>query len=444
MYLLYSLMLVVWSILLFPLFIYKTCRRHTGFTGVGERLGRLPETLRFDGRKTIWFHACSVGETLSLQPLVQALERHFPGTRFVFSTTTSTGQALAVERFARYGKDNAFYFPVDLASIVGRVLDHVRPAMIIIVDTEIWPNLLHQAQSRNIPVLMANGRISGTSFRYYRWGRFFFRRVLRQYSALLMQSREDADRILAMGAPKDRTEISGNMKFDGDVFEGRTGADFAQNLELTLGPDSQKTPLIIAGSTHPPEEKILLDVLKGVRQTPGLENTRLLLAPRHPERFDAVAQLAARNGFAVKRRSSESDTDHDAPVILLDTVGELATAYRYATVAFIGGTLISHGGHSILEPALCSKPVVVGPSMENFQSVFDEFLSCGGILQIKADWEERELQVRQLQAAFLELLQDPRMQRALGTAARAVLDRNRGAVLRTVRKIESLFETTGK
>ena len=440
MYLLYGFMLAAWSILLLPLFMFKAWRRQTGFPGISQRLGRLPEALRFDGRKTIWFHACSVGETLSLQPLAQALHRRFPETRLLFSTTTPTGQALAAERFSRYGEENTFYFPMDLASIVDRVLDCTRPAMVVIVDTEIWPNLLRRAHSRNIPVILVNGRISRASFRYYRRVRPFLKRVLNQYKTLMMQSEEDAARILAIGAPPDRTEVSGNIKFDGDIFEENGNAAIMQELETALGVKKAGPPFIVAGSTHPHEEQVLLEVLKNIRKAAGLEHTQLLLAPRHPERFEAVAKLAHRNGFAVNRRSAEAEAASDAPVILLDTIGELALAYRFATIVFLGGTLVNHGGHSILEPALCSKPIVVGPSMENFQSILEAFLGQGGIRQITARWENRDRQAQQLLEVFLELLRDPRKRDVMGTAARAVLDRNRGAVLRTVRKIESFFE----
>ena len=192
MYLLYSILLVFWGILLIPAFLYKAWRRGTYLPGMSQRLGRLPDSLRFDGRATIWFHSCSVGETLSLQPLVQVLHQRFPDARFVFSTITRTGQQIAVQRFAIYGEGNTFYFPIDFASVARRVLDWIQPAMIVIIDTEIWPNTLHQAHRRAIPVMLVNGRISAASFRYYRCARLLLRRVFQNYRALLMQSDEDA------------------------------------------------------------------------------------------------------------------------------------------------------------------------------------------------------------------------------------------------------------
>ena len=442
MYLLYSLLLVIWGILLLPVFLYKAWRRDKGLSGISERLGRLPDSLRFDGRGTIWFHACSVGEALSLHSLVRELRGILPEKRFVFSTITQSGRAVAIERFGCYGEGNTFYFPVDLACIVRRVFNHVRPSMVIMVDTEIWPNLLNQARRRDIPVVLVNGRISDASFPGYRRGRFFLKKVLPLYRALMMQSDEDAARIGAMGAPPEKTVVTGNMKFDGEEIREDAGAAAAGNLRQFLGLGDTDAPLIVAGSTHPGEEAVLFEVLQSIRQTSGLQQTRLLVAPRHPERFDAVAQLAERSGFIVKRRSDNSGSNPDAEVILLDTLGELAAAYRYAAIVFVGGTLIPHGGHSIMEPALCSKPVVVGPSMENFRTIMPEFLSYNGIRQITAQEEDREGQVRQLKEAFLQLLHNPKERDAMGAAARSILDRNRGAVRRTVEIIKTICGKT--
>ncbi len=439
MYLLYSFLLAVWSILLLPLFVVRAWRRSSGLEGFAERLGCLPEGLRSDGRATVWFHSCSVGETLSLQPLVKALHGRFPGARFVFSTTTPTGHAVAAERFAEYGRRNTFFFPVDLGFVVGRVLDRIRPAMVVIVDTEIWPNLLRLADRRGIPVVLVNGRISRASFRYYRRLRPFLKHVLRHYRALMMQSPEDAARIRAMGAPDATTTTTGNIKFDGDIVEGGENAALARALESLLGPPEAEAPLIVAGSTHPNEEQALLEALGHLRNTPGLERTRLLLAPRHPERFEAVAQLIDRRGFAFGRRS-QAVAAPGAPVILLDTIGELAAAYRFATVVFVGGTLVRHGGHSIMEPALYSKAIVVGPSMENFQPALREFLAHGGIRQVTAGCEDRGRQMDQLQEAFRFLLGNPAKREAMGRAAYSVLDRNRGAVSRTALGVAAILE----
>jgi 3-deoxy-D-manno-octulosonic-acid transferase len=440
MYLLYSILLVIWGFLLLPFFLFKAWRRGKSLPGLCQRFGRLPDSLKSDGRPTIWFHSCSVGETLSLQPLVQILRKRFPQARFAFSTITKTGQQVAVQRFSAYGQGNTFYFPIDLAFVVRRVLDWIRPSMIIIIDTEIWPNMLNQAKRRGIAVVLANGRISTKSFRHYRWARPLMSRVFRNYSALLMQSEEDAERIAQMGAPKAKTTVSGNIKIDRDLIEGESGEALALDLENCLGLHHSDTPLIIAGSTHEGEEQILLKALQRIRRTPGLENAKLLLAPRHPERFDSVARIARQEGFKIHRRSEGVPKDSDAEVLILDTVGELATVYRFATVAFVGGTLVRHGGHSIMEPALYSKAIVIGPSMENFRQIADEFRLHGGLRQISAGPEAQSTQLHQLTDAFLELLQDAKKREDLGKVAYSILERNRGATQRTGERIAAIFQ----
>ena len=444
MYLLYSILLVFWGILLVPAFLYKAWRRGTYLPGMSQRLGRLPDSLRFDGRATIWFHSCSVGETLSLQPLVQVLHQRFPDARFVFSTITRTGQQIAMQRFAQYGEGNTFYFPIDFASVARRVLDWIRPAMIVIIDTEIWPNTLHQAQRRTIPVMLVNGRISAASFRYYRRARLLLRRVFQNYRALLMQSDEDASRIAQMGAPSDKVFVTGNIKIDRDAPDSKSEEALLHSLDQAFGFSKPDSPLIVAGSTHTGEEEMLLDALRRIRQTSGLEQTRLLLAPRHPERFDEVIQLTEQNGFKARRRTEGPGGDDAAEVLILDTIGELAAVYRFATVAFVGGTLVRHGGHSIMEPALYAKAIVVGPSVDNFRQIVDEFIAHGGVRRISAGQEDPKLQLQQLLDVFLQLLQNAKEREDLGKAAFSILERNRGTTRRTGEMIATVFEEVSR
>ncbi len=444
MYLLYSILLVVWGILLIPAFLYKAWRRGTYLPGMSQRLGRLPDSLRFDGRATIWFHSCSVGETLSLQPLVQVLHQRFPDARFVFSTITRTGQQIAVQRFAIYGEGNTFYFPIDFASVARRVLDWIQPAMIVIIDTEIWPNTLHQAHRRAIPVMLVNGRISAASFRYYRCARLVLRRVFQNYRALLMQSDEDASRIAQMGAPSDKVFVTGNIKIDRDAPDSKSEEALLHSLDEAFGFSKLDGPLIVAGSTHTGEEEMLLEALRRIRRTSGLEQTRLLLAPRHPERFDEVIRLTEHSGFKARRRTGGPGGDDAAEVLILDTIGELAAVYRFATVAFVGGTLVRHGGHSILEPALYAKAIVVGPSVENFRRIVDEFLAHGGVRRISAGQEDPKLQLQQLLDVFLQLLQNAKEREDLGRAAFSILERNRGTTRRTGEMIAAVFEEVSR
>ena len=444
MYLLYSILLVFWGLILLPAFLIKAWRRKKSLPGLSQRLGWLPDSVRFDGRPTIWFHSCSVGETLSLQPLLQILHRRFPGVRFVISTITKAGQQIAVSRFAVYGRGNTFYFPIDLASIARRVLDWIRPSILVIVDTEIWPNTLHQAYRRGIPVFLVNGRISARSFRYYRLARPVLRLVFQNYRALMMQSNEDASRIARLGAPVDKIVMTGNIKIDRDLLSEDPNDSLVSGLDEVFGFGRNGAPLIVAGSTHAGEEQILMEVLRRIRRVSGLERTRLLLAPRHPERFDDVAQSALQSGYNIQRRTDLSGKSRDAEILILDTVGELAAVYKYATVAFVGGSLIRHGGHSIMEPAIYSKAIVIGPSAENFRQIVEEFRLRGGVRQISAGEENRNLQIQQLLDVFLQLLQNSKEREDLGKKALSILEESRGATQRTSDMIASIFEELGR
>ena len=441
MYSLYSLLFGSWVLVMLPYFLYRAWKHQKYLPALRQRLGYLPDTLKSDGRPTIWIHSCSVGETLSVQPLAHLLSIRFPEARLVFSTITKTGQAIAVERFAKYGVGNSFYFPIDLAFIADKVLDTVQPSLLITIETEIWPNVLHGAKKRGIPVVMVNGRISAESFTYYRWVQPLMGPVFQNYTLLLMKAREDADRLQRMGAPPSKIVVSGSIKYDRNQLAEKEVTDAQRKaLDAALALTSTDAPLIVAGSTHPDEETILLEVLRRVRQTPGLETTRLLLVPRHPERFNTVALLAAGAGFATKRRSDPAPGDPSAAVLVLDTLGELSTAYGFATVAFVGGTLIPHGGQSIMEPALYAKPIVVGPSMLNFPQIIDDFIERGGIAQIAADETDKDAQKSQLTEIFVRLLQDTDAREAMGRAAYSVFEGSQGATQFTVDHIAAIFE----
>jgi len=443
MYFLYSLLFSSWILVMAPYFLYRAWKHQKYLPALRQRLGFLPETLKSDGRPTIWIHSCSVGETLSVGPLAQSLHERFPDARLVFSTITKTGQAIAQDRFAKYGSGNTFYFPIDLASIANKVLNTLQPALIIMVETEIWPNVLHEAKKRGIPVVMVNGRISAESFTSYRWVQPLMGPVFQNYALLLMKAREDANRLQRMGAPPSKLKVSGSIKYDRNLTaEKEITLKQAAALDAALALTATDAPLIVAGSTHDDEESTLLEVLRRLRLMPGLEQTRLLLVPRHPERFTPVAQIAERAGFTVKRRSDPAPSNPSAEVLILDTLGELGTAYSFATVAFVGGTLIPHGGQSIMEPALHAKPIVVGPSMLNFPQIIDDFLHRGGIAQIPADETDKEAQKSQLTEAFAKLLLDANARTAMGQSALSVFEGSQGATQFTVDHLAALFEET--
>src|SRR5256714_12684642 len=322
MYLLYSLLLTLGLVILLPRFAVDALRAGKYVTGLRERLGRVQIQNDRD-RPLIWLQCVSVGETEAAKPLVKALGERFPLHRLAVSTTTVTGQQVAQRAF----KDAAtiFYFPLDLNWIVRRVLGTLRPSAVLIMETELWPNLLRECHRRSIPVALLNGRISQNSFRRYLWIRSFMRRVLGNISVAIMQSEADAERIRELGMPADRLLTHGNIKFDG-AEPSDTDASLAESFRdrFAFSPDQN---IIVAASTHDPEETVVIEAFRLINS--GKANSvRLIIAPRHPERFEEIAKRLDASGLRYSRRSApESNADRFANVILLDSIGELRAVY---------------------------------------------------------------------------------------------------------------------
>lgn len=424
MYYLYSFLLGIWMLAMLPALWWRSVFKRKPFPGLAERLGKLPPALANDGRATIWLHACSVGETLSLQPLVDELAKRYPEGRLVLSTTTQGGNKVAREKYVKILGDAIFYFPIDQPPVIRRVLSFLQPAMLVIVDTEIWPNLLREASRRDIPVVLVNGRISARSFRWYRWLAPLLAPVLECYRIILTKDQIDADRLRQMGGRASRIRVSGNMKYD--VAARDISGQQRKALDDALAIEQAASPLIVAGSTHEGEEELLLQALKQLRAASATANVRLLIAPRHIERTAAVAELARANGFSVCLRSAEQP-EPAAQVLLLDTHGELAAAYQFADAAFVGGTIAPIGGHSIMEPALYGKPIVVGPHMENFGNMVDEFIEAAALVQISREALGAGEMAGALTKAFSELLTDPARASTMGQAALGIFQRSKGA-----------------
>jgi len=440
MYFLYSVIATAVLLLLAPYFLVRGLVRGKNLRNLPERLGlRFPPELARAGagsQRGIWLHAVSVGEVLAALPLARSLKERFPERRLVISTTTETGQALARERmkFA----DAVFYFPLDLPGAVRRTLRAVRPGLIVVMETEIWPNFLRAARQRGVPVAYVSGRISDRSFRKFRWAApSFRRRVFRDASLYLMQSEEDARRVVALGAPRDRVVAAGNLKYDLSLAGGNA---FVAWLESELK-RSGRGPLLVAGSVAAGEEQAVLDALALVAEK--WPETLLLLAPRRPERFEDAGRIIEQAGWRVIRRSSLSldgaskEVLRTAPgqrrgVLLLDTLGELAAAYRLADSVFVGGSLAPAGGHNPLEPAAFGKAPVFGPWMENFRDIAAEFLRAGAAVQARSGAE--------LGAAWIMLLEDGERCAEMGRAARALVERHRGATAATVERLAGLLE----
>jgi len=431
MRLIYSFLLAIASIALLPYFVYQAIFNRKYLSNFRQRLGLLPDTLNDEPgsglRPAIWIHAVSVGETLAAKPLIAGLRARFPQYSLIVSTTTATGQSVARSRVTE--ADGVCYFPFDWKFSVRRALDAINPRVVILMESELWLNFLSECVERRIPVIVTNGRISDRSFaRSQKFG-FFVRRLYGLVTRFAMQSRVDADRAIALGAPAERVTVSGNLKFEiGGANESPKIVETAKFLDEIFALSS--TPLIIAGSTTEGEEEVVLAAFEELRKENAFARVRMLIAPRHPERFDFVARLLVSSRLNCARRSEAPRESKTADVILLDTVGELAALYRFASVVFVGGSLVPKGGHNILEPALYAKPIIVGPHMENFREIAREFLQRDALVQLRGA-DVRAL-TAELRGAIANLLSDKNYAEALGSNARKTIDENRGATARTV------------
>jgi 3-deoxy-D-manno-octulosonic-acid transferase len=430
----YSLFLAIVFVALLPYFAYQAVFKRKYLSNFRERIGLLPDELRSDSRPAIWLHAVSVGEALAAKPLIAALRARFPQHRLIVSTTTATGQSVARSRIGE--ADGFCYFPFDWSFSVRRALDAIKPRIVILMESELWLNFLSECEERGAPVIVANGRISDRSFPRSRKFGFFVRRLYGKVSRFAMQSRTDAERAVELGAPAERVVVVGNLKFEiGGTDEPGKIADTSQPLDEIFALGS--APLVIAGSTCDGEEEIVLAAFRQLREENGFGQTRLLIAPRHPERFDAVARLIESSRLDYARRSKSGQGSDRVVVILLDSVGELAALYQFADAVFIGGSLVPKGGHNILEPAVYAKPIIVGPHMENFREIAREFLRRDALVQLRGEGE-RELAAA-LRDALIRLLSDRNRATTLGSNARAAIDENRGATARTVQIVAELL-----
>lgn len=435
MYLLYSLLLTVGFVVLLPKFLIDALRTRKYVTGLRQRLGELSKLPASD-QPLVWLHCVSVGETEAARPLVRALGKTFPSHRLVVSTTTVTGQQLAQRIFAQDAAA-VFYFPIDWTWTVRRVLRTLQPSVLLIMETELWPNLLRECRRQTIPVALVNGRISTTSFSRYSKIPSFMKRVLNDLTMAVMQSDKDVARIRELGIASNKTVSSGNLKFDSAENSANDSATLA--LRDRFGFD-QERPLIVAASTHAPEEQVLLDAFKQIKQSENGQRSRLLIAPRHPERFDEVGKQIEESGFSWARRSADSDrSDATGDVILLDSIGELRQVFALAEIAFVGGSIASTGGHNILEPAAAGVCIITGAHTHNFAAVMKAFLAEDAVVQLP-DLSLAEA-ASNLAVAISELLGDEPRRRELGARAKAVCNRNRGATERTMNFISTLLSS---
>jgi 3-deoxy-D-manno-octulosonic-acid transferase len=415
MYFLYSILALALFVAVSPWFLYQAIRYRKYIGSLSQRMGYLPVSFNMDGEQSIWIHAVSVGEVLSARPLARDLRARYPHHRIFLSTTTMTGQAIA--RRSLQDADGVFYFPFDLGVFVRRTLDVVRPRLFLMMETEIWPNLLRECRRRGIKTAIVNGRLSQRSYPRYRLARTFIRVVLDNVDSFCVQSEESARRFIDLGANPGRVTVTGSLKFD-SLDLAPTVQARARDRVLRYFRIPASRPVIVAGSTMKGEEAAVLTAFRRVRSS--APQTLLIVAPRHVERAADVELMCRHEGFRTARRSElPIDAEPRVDVVVLDTIGELATLYQVATVAFVGGSLVDTGGHNILEPAVCGKPIVFGPHMSNFAEIAQAFLANVAGVQVKGD--------RELADVLVALMADPIRRARLGAAARALVEANRGA-----------------
>ncbi len=444
MYALYSLLTAAGVLLLSPYFLLRGLIRRKGLSNIPQRLGwKFPPelsggSLAGSREKSIWIHAVSVGEVLAVLPLARQLKQRYSRYRLVVSTTTATGQKLARERmpFA----DAIFYFPLDWRGPVRGALAATRASVVIIVETEIWPNFLRECHRAQTPVIFVNGRLSPRSHRGFRRALWFsggalagfLKRVLGDATLFLMQGNADAERLVALGAPAERVLVTGNLKYD-FAAPSENGVSAWIEGEIANG---ARGPVLIAGSVMANEEDAILRAFADVeREYP---RALLILAPRKSEQFERAAAVVGQAGRKLVRRSKITQNGSGAEglsepgsVFLLDSLGELAGLYRLADVVFVGGSLIPSGGHNILEPAALGKVPIYGPSMENFRDMAAQFLSAGAAIEVKT--------AEQLGDAWRTLLGDPPRTARMGECARDLANRNRGATALALEHIERVI-----
>jgi 3-deoxy-D-manno-octulosonic-acid transferase len=415
-----------------PWWLWRMATTQKYREGIGERAGRVPRKLmpgagEGAGRPLIWLHAVSVGEVLAVTQLVRRLDAEFVDCLIVVSTTTRTGQALARERF---GSNRVFYCPLDLPWAVRAYLRVLRPKMLILAETEFWPNLLSGCFRRGIPVAVVNARISNRSWPRYRLLRRLWRPILGRLSSVLAQSATDVERLTAIGCEPRRVSVAGNLKFD---------VRAAQESAATriLREQSGGLRFVVAGSTLEGEEAALVGVWPQLLACDG--RLVMVLAPRHPERFGTVASLLERSGVPWSRRSewkaSSAAAIRSGSIVLLDTIGELASVYSVASLAFVGGSLVPAGGHNPLEPAQFGVPIVMGPHYGNFTAIVDD-LRAHDALRVAVNEE--------LAGVLIELLRDRSAAEAMGARAKQVFERQAGATERCVAAIREVLMAGGE
>ncbi len=420
-WLLYNILFVIGFLVMLPHFLLRMKRRGGYLHDFSHRFGSYRPELRAKLREgpRIWVHAVSVGELFVAMKFMEELRKRRPGARFVLSTTTSTGHAIADRQLQ--ADDVLIYFPIDFPAIVRRALNAIRPQALVLVECELWPNLIRLAKRRGIPVVLVNGRISEHSYRGYRMLRIFTRPLLSEVDLFCVQSEADRERLVDLGAAASRIHVVGTAKYDLASGDGG-GAEKAWAVlgKAGIGRDDL---VLLGGSTWAGEEAALLDAYRGLKER--FPRLALVLVPRHAERSgDVVKDIEAAGLRWVRRTALEAGPQERPDVLLVDTTGELKMFYAAASIIFVGKSLTQHGGQNIIEPAQFGKPILVGPNMENFAAVMDDFRSAGAIVEVK--------DAKGLLQAIEQLLADEARRALYGRHAAEVVRDNAGAIAKTL------------
>ncbi len=421
MFMFYSALLAIALLVSLPYWLLQMLRHGKYNEGIAQRLGKAPFAIPSTVR-TIWVHAVSVGEVLAVSGLIEELRRRFPEHRVVISTTTSTGQKLARQRF---GEHSVFYFPLDFAFAVRPYLRRLHPDLIVIAETEFWPNFLRLAHASGARIAVVNARISDRSWPGYRRFGFLLSRVLPHIDRFLAQSDEDARRLQDIGVSPDRIEVKGNLKFDIPAPSPPPIVGSLRNAFQQAGAG----PILVCGSTMEDEEPLLVRAFENVLAS--YPHAMMILAPRRPERFTEVAKLLEHLGIRYWRRSLWNGDLVSGGVFLIDTIGELASIYSLGDVAFVGGSLVPRGGHNIIEPARYGVPIIVGNHTENFRDIVGLFQSRDAV---------RVVGPAEFPLVLMELLSNEVERRALGCRGAETLRSQMGATQETLRILEQLLQ----
>ncbi len=424
---LYNILITAAFFAVSPYLLYRLISRKKYRQGLGERFGLISrEKIERCKNPTVWFHAVSVGEASAIYPLYLVFKERYPESSVVFSTTTATGQAWVRKQFL-HANDIPLYFPIDLYWVVERVLNRLRPKLFISAETEIWPNFWWSAYRRGTRLALVNGRLSNRSFRRYSKIVFFLKHVLDKLSFITVQTEEDAQKFGALGVPAGRLTVSGNLKFEISLSEREISLQ-KEDLKKALGIGDEF--VLMGGSTHAGEEKILLDSYLNLKKR--FSGLRLILAPRHPERFTEVKNLIEEAGFRCFVVSEGGGRKWNSEEILLvDVMGELCRYYSLATIVFMGKSLTAHGGQNLLEPAALGKVILFGPYMENFREIADQFLRFRAATEVfDPVMLEREIE---------KYLSSETLRRLSESKAVQLIQKNKGALAFTLKRIEEQF-----